>query len=413
MCQGSFMPRPITRFSLATAAMMTISGRSNGSGRFVMSRRRRDAYPLRARVVFGGRRRHPRPPRADDPQRPKISHTEAVPLPVPPPPLAMRLRVATFNLENFDEAPAGEQPSLQTRIGAIRPQLARLRADVLCLQEIHGQERPDQERQLLALDALFEGTPYAGFARAHTRTARNEAYDKRNLVIVSRFPIEETAQYRNTLVPEPLYRPVTARPEAPEAKEVRVERPILHARLRLPDGAALHVLNVHLKSRRPSDVEGQKLDRYTWRTASGWAEGAFISALKRVGQALEARVLIDQIFDREPEARIVMCGDFNAHPGEVPVETIAGRVENTGNAALRPRVLLSVEATIPEPARFTFIHQGQKRLLDHLLISQALLPFYRHAEIHNEALHDESVAFTSEEEFPEPDHAPFVAEFEI
>ncbi len=326
----------------------------------------------------------------------------------------MRLRVATFNLENLDEAPAGEAPSLETRIDAIRPQLARLRADVLCLQEIHGQERPGQERRLSALDALFEGTPYAAFERAHTRTTRGEAYDERNLVIASRFPIEERAQYRNTLVPEPLYRPVTAHPEEPEAKEVRVERPILHARLGgLPGGQPLHVINVHLKSRRPSDVRGQKLDRYTWRTASGWAEGAFISALKRVGQALEARVLIDQIFDAEPEARIIMCGDFNAHPGEVPVEAIAGRVENTGNAALRRRVLLSVEATIPEPARFTFIHQGQKRLLDHILISQALLPAYRHAEIHNEALHDESIAFAFEELFPEPDHAPFVAEFEL
>ena len=32
-------------------------------------------------------------------------------------------------------------------------------------------------------------------------------------------------------------------------------------------------------------------------------------------------------------------------------------------------------------------------------------------EIHNEALHDESIAFASDVKYPESDHAPFVAAF--
>ncbi|HZC28826.1 MAG TPA: hypothetical protein VE269_03720 [Gaiellaceae bacterium] len=55
----------------------------------------------------------------------------------------------------------------------------------------------------------------------------------------------------------------------------------------LDDGRVLHVLNLHLKSKIPTDVLGQKLnpaDRFSpWRSAAGAAEGAFLSTMKRVG----------------------------------------------------------------------------------------------------------------------------------
>lgn len=46
----------------------------------------------------------------------------------------MRMRIATFNLENLDDIPA-EEPSLQERIPILCPQLERLNPDILCLQE--------------------------------------------------------------------------------------------------------------------------------------------------------------------------------------------------------------------------------------------------------------------------------------
>lgn len=186
--------------------------------------------------------------------------------------------------------------------------------------------------------------------------------------------------------------------------------PILHVRLALPDGP-LHVINLHLKSRLPSSIPGQQLDTYRWRTAAGWAEGYFLSSMKRVGQALEVRVLLDTLFDADPLARVLVCGDFNSEPGEVAVEAIVGGVGNTSNAALVGRQLIACDRSIPEPARYTLLHQGRGNLLDHILISRTLLPRYRGAEIHNEILRDESLAGASDTKFPESDHAPFVLEF--
>ena len=191
------------------------------------------------------------------------------------------------------------------------------------------------------------------------------------------------------------------------------ERPILHVTIDLPGSFRLELINVHLKSKNPSDVPGQRVDTFTWRTAAGWAEGYFLSAMRRVGQALEVRIVVDELFDARSDALVCVCGDFNGDAADTPVAAIRGDVEETGNSALAGRVLVPCERTIPEPARHSLLYHGRGEMIDHVLASRELLAFYRGAEVHNEQLHDESVAFAGDVKFPESDHAPVVAEFEV
>lgn len=320
------------------------------------------------------------------------------------------LRIATFNIENLDDQP-GQRPTLAERIAAMQPQLLRLRADVICLQEIHGQETPGQPRSLAALKTMLRDTPYAQYAVAHTKTTNNEPYDKRNLVVLSRFPVLGVQQLKHDLAPKPLYRSVTAKPGEQLAKEVSWERPILYVKLDLGGSQVLHMINLHLKSKIPSDIDGQKLTQFKWRSVAGWAEGSFLASMRRVGQALETRILIDRIFDDSPQALIAVCGDFNADADSVPVSAICGAVEDTGNAELGPRVMVPCERSVPESARYSLLHLGKGEMLDHVLASRSLLAHYRGTEIHNEVLPDESGAFRTDAMYPESDHAPVVAEF--
>lgn len=323
------------------------------------------------------------------------------------------VRIATFNLENLHDAP-DQTPSFETRAAILRPQVERLKADIICFQEIHSQETPDGMRELSALKQLLTGTIYENYELVSTsKPETNEPFSQRNLVIASRFPIIEHDQYLHTFTPPPEYRKVTSDPPQKEATGVTWERPLLHARITVSDDITLNVLNVHLKSKNPTTIPGQKVDPYTWKSASGWAEGFFLSSLRRVGQALETRVFIDTLFDTNPQAYIVIAGDFNADADEVPVEAIRGRVENTGNGDLAERVLIPAEESIPEPSRFTLYHQGEKNMLDHILISLSLLPFYESTEIHNENLPDETIAFATDEKYPQSDHAAVVARFSL
>jgi endonuclease/exonuclease/phosphatase family metal-dependent hydrolase len=324
----------------------------------------------------------------------------------------MLLRIATFNLENLDDVP-NLQPALDNRIQIMRPQLQRIHADILCLQEVHSQG-PSGSRTLSALDRLLSGTDYSNFKRKTTLTTTGQLYDDRNIVTLSRFPITNTEIIRDSSGPRPSYQMATADPQDTTSEYVNWERPMLYTQINIGSGRTLHVVNLHLKSKLASNIPGQKIDRFAWKSVSAWAEGSFISALKRVGQALQARLLIDEIFDNQGlESLIAICGDFNSESHEVPLRAICGPVEETGNPEHAPRLMVPCENNIPDSARYSLLHLGQGQMLDHIIVSRPLLSFFRYAEIHNEALPDESGAFRQDIKFPESDHAPVIAEFEL
>ncbi|HRW61154.1 MAG TPA: endonuclease/exonuclease/phosphatase family protein [Defluviicoccus sp.] len=326
-------------------------------------------------------------------------------------PTADWLRIATFNLENLGDS-AQPHATLAERVRLLRPQLLRLRADVLCLQEVDAQRGSDGEpRRLDALDALIAGTPYAAFHRLTTFSrSHGGPRDKHNVVILSRLPIVNGRQILHDLVQPPLYKPATG---DGATAAITWDRPILHATLQAEAGWTLDVVNVHLRAPRAAFIEGGKASASVWRTMSGWAEGFFLAAVKAAGQALEVRLLVDQLFDADPEARIVVCGDFNADSHEAPVRTIRGDEEDAGNAHLAFRTLVPAERSLADSRRFSVLHHGRPRMLDHLLLSRALLAWYCGMEVHNEALGDEAVTPQALVGTPASFHAPLVAEFRV
>jgi len=319
-----------------------------------------------------------------------------------------RLRIATFNLENLDTRP-GKGPPLAARIAVLRPQLLKLDADILCLQEVNGQKSTRRgSRALAALDALVAGTPYAAFARVVSKGPGGKGpADIQNTVILSRLPVVARDQLWHDLVPPLSYRIATVDAEI----ETRFDRPILHAAVALPNGRRLHVLNLHLKAPLASAISGQKESAFVWKSTAAWAGGFFIAACKRAGQALEARLLVERLFDAEPDALVAVCGDFNAESRETPVRVLLAGEEDTGSRALASRVLVLLECRLPEQRRYTIRHAGRGVVFDRILASRALAAWHKHSEVHNDTLADE--VFDAAPMSPNSFHAPVVAEFTL
>lgn len=324
------------------------------------------------------------------------------------------LRIATFNVENLGGGAGGEAP-LEARIRLLRPQLVRLRADVLCLQEVDSQKRGKRgERRLGALHRLLAETPYETFHLLSTVSRSTGAVrDRHNLVILSRFPLIAHRQIRHDLVAPPTYRPIAAATAGDGRSPIEWDRPLLYAAVRLDSSRVLHVVNIHLRAPRAAFIPGQKSSARTWRTMAGWAEGFFVAAVKRAGQALETRLLVDGLFDAEAEPLIAVGGDFNADTFELPVRTIRGDEEDAGNPRLAMRMLVPLELGLADSRRFSVVHHGRPQMLDHLLVSRPLLAWYRGIEIHNEALGDELITPYAVRGSPESFHAPVVAEFHL
>jgi hypothetical protein len=91
----------------------------------------------------------------------------------------------------------------------------------------------------------------------------------------------------------------------------------------------------------------------------------------------------------------------NTEPDDVPMLAIRGQVDDTGNAT-SPAASWSGSSTRSPSRRATRCsNHGRGQMLDHMLITHNLLANRRGSEIHNETLHDESVAFDTNRSYPE------------
>jgi len=340
------------------------------------------------------------------------------------------MRIATFNLENLDH-PLGH------RLAVLRPALERLEADILCLQEINSQKRPgSRERHLAALDELLDGTPYADYERAATHSLRHSGpMTAHNLVTLSRSPIMETRQVWHDFVPATRMRlcsvssatqPGSKNEPRPEGSDIphgsalspagdelidlRFDRPLLLTRIETAHGP-LHVINLHLRAPLATSIPNQKQSAFTWNAIGSWAEGFYLSGLKRTGQALELRLLIDSVFQVAPDAAVLVAGDFNAEEHETAPRIVIGAPEDTGNAQLAPRSMIVLDRAIPPGKRFSVVHNGRPQMLDHMLASHSLYGRFRDIAVHNEPLGDELVGYGRGVEAAGSYHAALIATF--
>lgn len=328
------------------------------------------------------------------------------------------MRLATFNLESLDLGPRSggkARVDFAARAAVLRPALERLAADVLCLQEVNGQHVAGaKERQLVALDRLLEGTRYATYQRAVTSGAGGrKVADVHNLVTLSRYPIREVREICHELVAPPAHTSITGLPGAGEPQPVRFDRPLLVTAIALESGATLAVVNVHLRAPLASPVAGQKTGPFAWRTVSGWAEGFFLSALKREAQALELRLAVEQMLDADPTALIAVAGDFNAEDYGPTLRLAVASEEDLGAGELAARSLIVLDRALPADRRWSVLHHGRQQMLDHILASRSLYGHFRAIEVHNEGLGDEALGYGKAMHSAASYHAPVVAAFDF
>ncbi|MFN3622808.1 MAG: endonuclease/exonuclease/phosphatase family protein [Hyphomicrobium sp.] len=323
------------------------------------------------------------------------------------------MRLATFNIESLDDS-GRAQVDFDVRLSVLRPALERLDADVLCLQEVNAQHIPGQhERQLRALERLLEGTRYAGYERAASSGPGARLFaDVHNLVTLSRYPILSKREVHHDFLAPPLHTGA-GREAGREPTPVTFERPLLLTQLQMPDGATLSVVNVHLRASLASPVAGQKRGPFAWRSVAGWAEGFYLSTVKREAQALELRLLIEELLARDAGALIAVAGDFNAEDFGATLRLVVAAEEDLGATELAPNSLLVLDRALPADRRWSVLHHSRPQMLDHILASRALYGHFRGVEVHNEGLGDEALGYGKALHSAASYHAAVVASFDL
>ena len=132
------------------------------------------------------------------------------------------------------------------------------------------------------------------------------------------------------------------------------------------DRYCLTIVNLHLRSMR-----GLKKTRKGRRVA-----------LKRQQQATELASWINQFQIENPDASLMLIGDFNAlTPPNLYTDTLGTILGNPDNSNLQyptpdliERDLFNLTIKVPANQRFSYVYKGKKQVLDYALISQGFRP---------------------------------------
>lgn len=301
----------------------------------------------------------------------------------------MALSIATYNLLDFFEPPAGDEAGhalFARKVDYLAQKITAVDADVIGLQEVGSDEavRVLGERLAPHRYARVVGTP-----------------DQRGIrcAVLSRLPVLAAEVHTAEALPFPVF--VEGDPP-PFGKRLPLRRGIVHVEVESPVGR-LHVLVVHFKSGRPAPLKNATGEPIEPTTSYAAMEALLRSVVLRSSEALFVRALVDRIFAADADANVAVIGDFNDVYSSVTFRALRG---------IKPTELSDATRSVPWEKRHSLVHYGVQRAIDHVMVSASLLGRVESAHVYNEDLRDHDLLREAgETAFHDSDHSPVAVRF--
>ena len=199
------------------------------------------------------------------------------------PALADTFHIATYNVENYLDQPTASRSHVKTAEAKakIREIIKAMNPEVLAVEEMGG------TNALLELGASLrtEGRDFPFWEQV-------QGFDTNvHVAVLSKYPIVARRPHTNDVF-------------LLDGRRFRVKRGFAEVDIAAPNHFTFTLIAAHLKS----------------RLAVGDAD----EAQERLGEAQVLRGIIDERLAREPDARLVVVGDFNDLKDSAPVREIIG-----------------------------------------------------------------------------------------
>lgn len=275
--------------------------------------------------------------------------------------------VATYNVENYLNAPSGKRKAKPSEARAkVGEFIRRLNPDVLALQEMGTTNALLELRASLKNDGV--DFPHWEHIQAHDTNI--------HLAVLSKFPFAAR-------------RPHTNESFLLDSHRFQVRRGFVEVEVQVSPSYSFTLITAHLKSKLPL-LEADQADL-------------------RAKEAATLREIIDARLKANPNINLVVVGDFNDLRDSKPVRTVIGR----GKTALvdtRPAEPASVELPKPisgyAPRHITWTyHYGKEdsyTRIDYILLSRGMA---------REWLPEQSRIFTTSDWGQASDHRPLIVTF--
>jgi endonuclease/exonuclease/phosphatase family metal-dependent hydrolase len=193
-------------------------------------------------------------------------------------------RVATYNVENYLDQPTESRPHVKSAEARakIRESIEAVKPDVLALEEMGTTNALLELRASLKADGL-DFPFWEHISGADTNI---------HIAVLSRLPIVASRPHTNNLF-------------LLDGRQFRVERGFADVDIRVAANFTFTLIAAHLKSRRPVPDADE--------------------AEERLAEAKILRGIIDEHFKADPDAKLIVLGDFNDTKDSDSMKEIIGR----------------------------------------------------------------------------------------
>ncbi|MEM8989649.1 MAG: endonuclease/exonuclease/phosphatase family protein [Pseudomonadota bacterium] len=300
-----------------------------------------------------------------------------------------RLSFATINLYNLQRPRRKTYPNSQpfsaieyrAKLRFLALMLKAARSDVFAFQELWAERALTEafaeagladDYEFIARDAPGIGKPQVALA------ARKGLIDFQGRVPnddawwIEDFPEDFVLKKRRTI----------------EAVMVDIDafsRPVLNVVVKPDAGPPLRVMVAHLKSKRPTFLDGPERDNPAIKAHSK-AIGSALASIRRTAEAAALRVIMDRSMDGNAVPHVLL-GDLNNGSLSVSTTILTGDPRYRLIESSRPvggrradRGLYSVETLMQYRSRrhtsYTHIYENKLETLDHIMVSEE---FYDHS----------------------------------
>ncbi|GAA3240624.1 endonuclease/exonuclease/phosphatase family protein [Actinocorallia longicatena] len=287
--------------------------------------------------------------------------------------------IGSWNLENLFR-PGGafgpkDEAAYRAKLRGLAATVRSVGADVLAVQEVGDPA------------ALADLVAELGDGWSAVTSTVFEARHPIRVGVLSRLPVrivKEAAAFPAGLAP------VQVGDAGPTVTSTTaMGRGALAAEITEASGGKLTLVSVHLKSKLlsfPPGPDGRP--RFSPRDEGERARIAAYALGRRAAEAVTIRALADQLLEGKGKERpLIVAGDFNDGPESATTQIFYGPPGSelgTPGAAQPDKGdvsrLWNLSPRLPEGERFSRVYQGRGELIDHLLVSHALLA--RATEVH-------------------------------
>lgn len=290
----------------------------------------------------------------------------------------MRFRVASFNVENlilpdvrYYDRLKDTRDQYETKANWIASVLNRAKPDIVGVQEVWFEEALADVMKRSFHFAGNANVVAPGATRAENLTGH--VAKRPRLGLISRFPIKAVSS--TIAFPATVDLTVPLRVDGGIISQVPVgvtqfQRPVLRAVVDV-NGVDLTVYVAHLKSKGPLIREGEDGDD-PFAASLGQARATIVRAAEAA--ALRHLILADL---KETKKPVVVLGDLNDTPDAASTQTVRGPtphkdMDGDEKKALWDVILYSTfRIALERSAQIhTHIHDGERDILDHILVSE-------------------------------------------